>query len=174
MSPEEKSRTRDRLEAAYEKMLERVHALVGQPGNRVSALRGDLEQAREKAVELGELTREEAEKVATYLERDLHDAAVFIAETGQELQQWWRFDLQQVEERLLDMFISVADQTSVQLRAMQEELRRAGLYYAGEVTGPGTLVCNDCGRELHFRKPGRITPCSGCHGNEFRRLPIDE
>jgi Zn finger protein HypA/HybF involved in hydrogenase expression len=174
MNSEEKQHPRDRLETAYEKMLERVHTLLGQPGNRISALRGDLEQARETAVELGELSREEADKVATYLERDLHDAAVFIAETGQELQQWWRFDLQQVEERLLDMFISVADQTSLQLQAMNEDLRRAEIYYAGEVTGPGTLVCNDCGQEFDFHKPGRIAPCSNCHGRAFRRLSIDE
>jgi len=174
MNPGEKHRTQDRLEVAYEQMLERVHTLLGQPGNRVSALRRDLEQVRERAVELGELTREEAEKVATYLERDLHDAAVFIAETGQELHQWWRFDLEQVEERLLDMFIGVADKTSVQLRAMGEALRRAELYSAGEVTGPGTLVCKDCGKEFHFSKAVRIGPCSDCHGKEFRRLLIDE
>jgi Zinc-ribbon containing domain len=174
MTSEPKGNALSRLEAAYEKMLERVHYTIGQPGNRVPALRHSLEQAREKAVELGELSREEADRVAVYLERDLRDAAVYIAETGRQLRDWWRFDLAQVEQRLLDMFVGVADQTSVQLREMSEVLKQAQYYYTGELTGPGTLVCNDCGRELHFRRPGEIPPCPACLGTEFRRVGLPE
>lgn len=166
------SGSRDPLATAYDIMLERIHALVGQPGNRVFALRADLAFAREKAVELSELTREEATRIAMYLERDLHDAAVFIAETGQELRQWWRFDVQQVEERVLDMFSSVADQTSLQLRAVNETLRQTAIYQAGEVTGPGTLVCDHCGLEQHFPRSCRIDLCTSCHGKEFHRERI--
>jgi len=168
MATEEKS-TLDRLVAAYEKMLERVHETVERAESQVPALKQNLEQAREKAVELGELTREEAEKVASYVERDIHDAAVYISDTGQQLREWWDFDLKQMEERALELFASVADQTSLQLREMRENLRRAQLYHTGEVTGPGTLVCTGCGKAMHFKKPGHIPPCPGCRKTEFRR-----
>jgi len=174
MTTEEKHRPLDRLVAAYETMLERVHASAEKAEQRMPTLSQNLTQAREKAVELGELTREEAEKVAAYLERDMHDAAVYIADTGQQLREWWNFDLKQMENRLLDMFIGVADQTSVQLREMEETLRQAQIYHTGEVTGPGTLVCSGCGKTMDFAKPGRIPPCPKCHATEFRRQPAEE
>ncbi|MES9926605.1 MAG: hypothetical protein ABW158_00685, partial [Candidatus Thiodiazotropha sp. 6PDIVS] len=45
----------------------------------------------------------------------------------------------------------------------------ASLYHTGEVTGPGTLVCAQCGKEMHFKKTGHIPPCSGCKGTDFQR-----
>jgi rubrerythrin len=173
MTSEEKNAL-DRLVAAYEKMLARVHETVERAESHVPALKQNLDQAREKAVELGELTREEGEKVASYVERDIHDAAVYISETGQQLKEWWDFDLKQVEARVLEMFIGVADQTRLQLREMTENLRRAELYHTGEVTGPGTLVCTGCGKAMQFKKPGHIPPCPGCHKTEFRREIIEE
>ncbi len=172
MNTGDKNIAMDRLVAAYEKMLERVHDAVEKAGSHVPAFRQNLDHAREKAVELGELSREEADKVASYIERDMHDAAVFISETGEQIRDWWQFDLKQIEGRVLDMFVNVADQTSVQLREMRENLRRAELYHTGEVTGPGILVCGGCGKEMNFKKPGHIPPCPGCHGTEFKRKPI--
>ena len=76
MSDSEKHDPVDRLVGAYERMLERVNgALKHAEKTTVPTLRHALEQAREKAVELEEITREEAERVADYLERDMHDAA---------------------------------------------------------------------------------------------------
>jgi hypothetical protein len=173
MTSEEKNAL-DRLVAAYEKMLERVHETVERAESRVPAFKQNLDQAREKAVELGELTREEAEKVASYIERDIHDAAVYLSETGHQLREWWDFDLKQMEARVLELFASVADQTSLQLREMTENLRRAELYHTGEITGPGTLLCTGCGNAMHFKKPGHIPPCPGCHATEFRREVAEE
>lgn len=169
MTSGDKNNTLDRLVAAYEKMLGRVHDNLDKAESRVPAFKQTLENAREKAVELGELTREEAEKVASYIERDMHDAAVFISETGQQIRDWWQFDLKQIEEQVLEMFAKVADQTSLQLHEMQESLKRAEMYHTGEVTGPGVLVCQGCGKEMNFKKPGHIPPCPGCHGTEFKR-----
>lgn len=173
MSSEEKNSALDHLVSAYEKMLERVHDSVERAEQHLPSLKQNLDNAREKAVELGELTREEADKVSSYLERDMHDAATYMTETGQQLRDWWQFDVKLMEQRLMDMFIGVADQTSVQLREMTENLRRAQLYHTGEVTGPGTLVCTGCGKEMHYTKPGRIPPCPNCHATEFRRQPAE-
>ena len=59
----------------------------------------------------GELSREEAERVAGYVERDMKDAAGFLGETHQELADWLKFDLRMIESRLLEMFANVADRT---------------------------------------------------------------
>ncbi|HOP16864.1 MAG TPA: zinc ribbon-containing protein, partial [Gammaproteobacteria bacterium] len=134
-------------------------------------LREALANAREKAVELEELTREEAEKVSRYVERDLHEAASFIADTGQEFRDWLTFDWRLMQNRMLDMFAGMADQTSQALRGFAEQARQASQYHTGEVTAPGVLECSECGEILHFEKTGRIPPCPKCNATTFQRKP---
>jgi len=161
----------DRMTDAYEEMLEHVHdAMEETRDSALPGLREYLSDVREKMVEIGELTREEADQIAAYLERDIKDAAGYLSETGEQLSQWWRFDVRQVEDRLLEMFINVADQTKLELERLAQQAHRSSLYHTGEVTGPGTLVCSGCGKELHFKKTGHIPPCAECQGTEFRRF----
>ena len=161
----------DRLTDAYEEMLEQVHDTMEETKeNALPGLREYLSEVREKMVEIGELTREEAEQLATYLERDIKDAATYLYETGQQLSQWWRFDVQQVEQRLLEMFINVADQTKLELERLAEQAKGTTLYHTGEVTGPGTLVCSNCGKVLNFKKAGHIPLCPECKQTEFQRI----
>ncbi len=171
MSPDNNQDPLDRMVVAYEKMLQRVDELLDKAEETaIPTLKKGLEQAREKAVELNELTREEAEKIASYVERDLHDAAGFLHKTGDELRNWVRFDLQLIEDRILDMFASVADKTRLELGRFSQQAQEATLYHTGEITGPGTLVCSECGKEMHFHKAGHIPPCAGCHGSKFARM----
>lgn len=160
----------DRLVDAYEKMLERVdEAFDKAQETTLPALKQNIEHAREKAIEMGELTREEAEKIAGYLERDMKDAGEFLTKSGEEFRNWMRFDIELIEDRLLEMFASVADQTRLELEKLAERARQASVYHTGEITGPGTLVCSGCGNELHFKKTGHIPPCGKCHGTEYKR-----
>jgi len=167
---EEKKDPLDRMVEAYETMLERVDALLKKAeGSTLPNLRQSIDSAREKAVELDELSREEADKIAQYLERDMADAASFMARTGKEFRDWMRFEAELIEGRLLELFIGVADRTVVELEQLAERAREASTYHTGELTGPGVLVCTQCGKEMHLRKPGHITPCDGCGGVSFRR-----
>ncbi len=162
--------TLEYLVEAYDTMLKRVSDTVEKAEqSTIPALKKNIERARETAIEVGELTRDEAEKIATYLERDMHDAADFLSETGKEFKEWGKFDLELIESRLLEMFANVADKTRLELDALARQARRASMYHTGEITGPGTLVCTTCGKEIHFQKTGHIPPCSGCHGTEYRR-----
>ena len=162
--------TVDRLVDAYEAMLERVHEAADSAEEKtVPWMRDALANARDKAVELEELTREEAEKVSRYVERDLHEAASFIAETGQEFRDWLSFDWQLMQNRMLDMFAGMADQTGAALKGFAEQARQASLYHTGEVTAPGVLQCTECSEELHFKKTGRIPPCPKCNATSFQR-----
>lgn len=163
-------RPADKLVAAYEAMLKRTQETL-EAAQKESAprFRELLEKARDNMVELGELTRDEAHKVADYLRRDVEDAASYIADTGEDIRQWWRFDLELIEQRMMDMFAKAADQTSLQLAQWAETARQMSLYQAGEITGPGTLVCDKCGAETHFVKAGRIPACADCGNMSFRR-----
>ncbi len=158
----------DRLVEAYESMLERVHDFFDDDDRKTNLVEA-LAEAREKAVGLGELTREEADKLSLYVQRDIQDAAEYIVETGQEFRDWFVFDWKLVEDRLFRMVAGVADQTSLQLKALAQQAREASLYHTGEITGPGTLVCTGCGKEIHFQKTGHIPPCPTCSGTSFSR-----
>lgn len=164
----------DKLVGAYEELLRRTQeTLAATQKESAPRFRELLEKARDNMVELGELTREEAHKVSDYLRRDVEDAASYIAETGQDLSDWWRFDLQLIEQRMMDLFARAADQTSLQLAAWAETARQMTLYQAGEITGPGTLVCDRCGAKTHFVQPGRIPNCADCGNLTFRREDPD-
>lgn len=160
----------DKLIHAYEQMLNRTKTFLTEANQELTPkLEYVLDTAREKATELGELSREEAEKIADYLRRDLHDAAEFMANENSELRDWLRFDVGLVENRILDALSLLIDQTKVDLADFDEQAQRFGEWHTGEITGPGTLVCRECGEEIHFHKTGHIPPCPKCHATVYRR-----
>ncbi len=173
---EKKQNHDDKLIHGYERMLERVKEFMEKTvEEEAPRLRHAIEHAREKAVELGELTREEAEKIAEYLRRDIEDAAAYLSsDEMQELKDWLRFDIRLIEERLADLFLSVADKATVEFLEFKQQLQSAVRYHTGEITGPGTLECVSCGERLHFHKTSRIPPCPKCHHTVFKRVADEE
>lgn len=165
--PQEKRSLNEKHLHAYDRMMERVKAAMAHAGYQ--NLRHAVEIAKDKAVELGELTREEAERIGDYLVRDIEDVGTYLAETGGELKDWLRFDLHLIEDRLLEMFAAAADQTKLELLMLAERARQASLYHSGEITGIGTLRCDNCGKLLHFHAASHIPPCPKCHGAVFKR-----
>lgn len=155
---------------AYELMLERAMEGFHKAGEKTGpALHKLIDKARDTAVELEELSREEAEKVSDYLKRDLTDAAEHLVETGDELKEWMGFETRLIESELFQLFMRAADKTTVELLELKEKARQASSYHTGEITGLGTLSCDQCGEKLHFHKPGRIPPCPKCHATVFHR-----
>lgn len=156
-----------RLVQAYERMLERVRQGLDEAEE---GLEQALGKARDTAVELGELTRDEAERIAAYLRRDMQDMAQHLEQTGSELDTWFHIDLELIEARLLDLLGSVADRTRVELAALAARAQTADLYRTGEVTGPGAFECTACGHRLELHATGHIPPCAHCRATVFRRL----
>ncbi len=160
---------------AYDRMLERTREFLNEAGEELKPkLQHALDAAVEKTTELDELTREEAEKIAEYLKRDLQSAGEYLAsDKAKELADWFRFDIKLVEDRILDALSLLVDPTKVELALLAERARLAD-WHTGEITGPGTLACTSCGKELHFHKTGHIPPCPKCRGTVFRRQLDDE
>lgn len=158
----------------YNRMMERVrHMLEDTEHKSRPSFDHVIARARDRAVELGEATLEDAAQVADYLKRDLSAMAGYMHETGKEYSDWFHMDLELIEARLLDLITSVADQTEVEWArwaAQAQQADQLSNYRSGEITGPGTLECIACGEQLRFVKTGRIPPCSACHAGEFRRL----
>ena len=107
--------------------------------------------------------------MSAYIKRDLSDAADHLSETGRELKDWLGFETTLLESSIFDLLLKAADKTTLELLKMKEDAQQASIYHTGEITGPGTLVCDQCGEKLHFRKAGKIPPCPKCHATTFHR-----
>jgi hypothetical protein len=171
MRDENEQHDKEKLVHGYNRMLERVRsAIEGTEKEARPLVSHVIGRAKEKAVELGELTREEAEKVGHYLRRDLEDAGEYLSsDRAEEFMDWLRLDVQLVEQRLLELMTSVADKTKVELIELQRQAERTPEYHTGEVAGIGTLVCASCGQPVHFHATGHVPPCPKCHGTVFVR-----
>ncbi len=159
----------DILGAIYERLYEKAEKEVREL-EKVSepALHRIIEKVKEKLEDIEGATREDIDKVAEWVKRDLHDVAHYLSETGKELRDWLGFETALVESSLLYRLFSAADPTTLELLKLKEQAEQAE-WHTGEITGPGTLVCVNCGEKLHFYTIGHIPPCPKCHGTVFRR-----
>lgn len=162
-----------KLTHAYDRMMQRVQTgleeLEQAEREAIPALHRSIEKAARTAVELEELTHEEAQLISSYLKRDLQDAGHYLNQSGKDLRSWLQFDLELIEDRLLDLFTSAADKTRLEMLDFEEQMERAQHYHTGEITGPGTLICDECGSRLNFHATAHIPPCAACHGSRFSR-----
>ncbi|AFJ01802.1 protein of unknown function DUF1451 [Methylophaga frappieri] len=162
----------DKLSAAYDRMMARIHQFINDSEHQtMPSLQQRIQLAKERAIELKELSGEEAEQIALWLERDMHDAVGYLQDSGEDFATWLQFDLQQVESRFLALFASVADKTRLELNQLAQQAIRAETYHTGEVTSIGTLYCVSCGGKMQFRQTARIPPCPRCHQTRFTRQP---
>ncbi|HYW04009.1 MAG TPA: zinc ribbon-containing protein [Gammaproteobacteria bacterium] len=170
--PPEDDRDRERGEHephAYNRMLGRVRDALEDLGDSPQ-LHIALERAKQRAVELGELSRDEADRIGGYLRRDLEDAGEFLATGGRSLRDWLQFDLEYLEQWFRDYWQSATDMTRVELANFERGLGPVN-YYTGEVAAPGTFVCRACSQTLTLQRTGHLPPCPRCHGSTFARRP---
>ena len=159
-----------KLIAAYDKMMQRVEQLLDTAEQQaLPVLQKNIDKAKQQAIELKEITKEEAEKIGGYLLRDIHDAADYLEKSGKEISSWFNFDLELIEDRLLDIFAKIADKTRMELAQLAAQAKRAQEYHTGEITSIGTLACQSCSTLVHFKKTSRIPPCPKCHKTVFVR-----
>ena len=95
--------------------------------------------------------------------------AMSMMETSSEFSDWLMLDIEVIERKLIDLFLSVADKTRVELEQFGVQNRGLSQYYSGEITGPGTLQCNACGHKVAFTTTSQIENCTECGHNSFRR-----
>jgi hypothetical protein len=137
-----------------------------------TALEKALQESKKPESSLHQLLDDASDELyqyKQYIKRDLLDAAHHLTETGEELKDWLGFDLLLIKNELWQQFTEAADQTTLELLKLKNIAANAE-YHTGEVTGLGTLSCDQCQAQLHFHKPGRIPPCAKCHGTNFHRL----
>ncbi len=148
----------------YQKLADRAAEMMTE-GRK--SLDEALKHASDEISSGGEYTREQAEKIASYLRRDL-------SEVGQKAKKARDSVLEAAEPRrlaagvqsgLAKLLTNAADF----LHDLADKSERSLTFHTGEVTSPGTLSCKDCGKEIHLRETTKIPPCPKCHKTIFRK-----
>lgn len=152
-------------EAIYEHAAENLHKLKHKD---LPAIHKILDEARDKAVKIDALTEDDAVQLTQWLKRDLDHAISYLAEAGHEIKDWLGFETSLLESEFFYLLLQTADQTTVELQQFKENAEHPE-YHTGEMSGPGTLTCDECGENLHFYNAGRIPPCPKCHSTVFHR-----
>jgi rubrerythrin len=150
----------DLMEHIYEAMDDTLHSFAEA-----------LDISKEKLRKVGDLTNEELDKVSGFVQRDVEHAAHGLSskEDSGSLSEWFKFDVELLENFALDAFLSIADKTRIELAKLQE-LAKAHVYHSGDITIPGTFICDECGKEIAFKTPSEIPECPVCHAKTFIRV----
>lgn len=157
----------DKLVQGYNTMMDKLSEWTEKADeNAGPMIINGVKEAEEFLTDLKEWTAEEIDLISRYVKRDLQDAAEKMEKENKTFLEWLEFDKQLIEDKILSVFASMADQTRLELDHLRET---ANEWHTGEITGIGVLVCQNCGKELHFNKPGRIPPCPSCKHTVFRR-----
>lgn len=172
--PEDKSKAAaERLIHAYDRVLQRADQVFGSATTHSeTALSHALDTAREKAIELGELTRGEADKVHEFVVRDLYDVGRHLATEEREVTDWLRLGALFVENELFDRFSGLAQAAKLELKHLEKAKHRFDEWHTGEVTTIGTLRCRSCGELVRFERTGHIPPCPKCHATVYERAKV--
>ncbi|MCW9013352.1 MAG: zinc ribbon-containing protein [Gammaproteobacteria bacterium] len=156
---------------AYNRMMARIRDSIDTAeAEAVPTLQRAIDQAKKQAIHLGEITLEEAEEIGNYIKRDINDAAEYLMETSHEFSEWLMLDIDIIEQKVLELFLSVADKTRVELEQLSHPKCDITEYHTGEITGPGSLVCIKCKQMVHFNTTSQIPPCPNCKHTDFKRL----
>lgn len=155
----------------YEQLLQRAEETLNTSAERTeAALKHALSAAREKAVELGELTQEEADKVHDFVTRDLYDAGQHLLQEERELSDWLHLNILVIEKAVLNRFTKLSQAAKLELEHLKKVKKRLDEWHTGEITTIGTLCCKKCGEQIQFKQVGHIPPCPKCHGTVFERV----
>jgi hypothetical protein len=163
------------LITAYNQMMTEMRSAFDSCSDKQSAdmtLQKALDHARRQAVHLGEVTTEEAHEIGEYIKRDINDAAEYMMDTSAEFYDWLMLDIEIIERKVIDLFLSVADHTRIELeqfKQIRSVSEHTPIYKCGEITGPGTLICENCGEIKSFIHSDKISDCDKCQHHRFIR-----
>ncbi|SJM94244.1 zinc ribbon-containing protein [Crenothrix polyspora] len=159
---------KNKLVDAYTHLMEHLYEVMD---NTLHGLADGLEVAKDKVHEASTLTREEIDKVSGFMQRDLNSAARSLSDKkdNNSLSEWLKFDIELLENFATEAFLNLADKTKLEL-AHLEQLAKTDNYHTGDVCAPGTLVCDDCGKEIAFKSASTIPQCPQCQGKSFIRV----
>lgn len=153
----------------YNRMMERIKSTIDNATEDATpTLQKAMEQAINHANEQEELTRSEAEQIANTIKNDLNDAAEHLMETNSDFTEWLKMDLDALEQKILDLFLSVADHTRMEIKQFIGDVEDS-TYYSNDLACRGDYQCLHCQNVIHLARVSPLVACPVCKQTEFMR-----
>ncbi len=151
---------------AYDELMEHLYEIMD---DTLHSVADALEIAKEKTI--SGLSQEDIDRVAGFLMHDVEHAAHsnLAADNQDSIADWFKFDVELIENFALDAFTSIADKTRIELAKIENQAKKYHTYASGDIVGPGTFVCNQCGKQIAFKSTSEIPQCPECKTKTFSR-----
>lgn len=133
------------LISAYNQMMAEMRDIFDQDKQQGEqsdiTLQKILDMAKHQVVHAGKASAEEAHEIGEYIKRDVNDAAEYMMESSTEFHDWLMLDIELIERRVIELFLSVADYTRIELEQFKQKppvSEQAPTYKGGEITDSDT------------------------------------
>ena len=129
------------LISAYNQMMAEMRDTFDQGERSDITLQKILDMAKHQVVHAGKASPEEAHEIGEYIKRDVNDAAEYMMESSAEFYDWLMLDIELIERRVIELFLSVADHTRIELEQFKQNpsiSEQASTYKGGEITDSDT------------------------------------
>ncbi len=163
------------LISAYNQMIKVMQEAFAQSNTGDMSLQKALKLAKHQVVLPGKISSEEAFAIGEYIKLDVNEAAEQMMESSAEFYDWLMLDIEEVERKVMVLFLSVAEHTRQELEQFKRAKPSAEFdlheqltsYKSGEIAQPGILVCENCGNTEVFFSSGTISRCECCEHDYF-------
>jgi rubrerythrin len=158
---------KDNFIQAYNNFMRHLHETLGDADYSTADA---VEIAKGKTSQQSDLSAEEIDKVSGFVARDLTHAANNLAQNDKNsFSNWLKFDMDLIENFAFESFLDLADKTRLELAMLEQKAKDYHPYHSGEITGPGTFICEECGKEIAFKSTSQIPECPECKSKTFVR-----
>jgi len=152
-------------EDQYDELAERFKELFEAGAEKSSEFaQVAMEKARQQLTAAGAFSEEQGKNLKRFLERDFTQMANVMRDEAKE-----KLNPSRVGAGAMSSLSTLLNMAGSALSSIAERTQKAISCRSGEITSAGTLTCNACGHDLHFKKTGRVPPCPKCHATEFRK-----
>ncbi len=134
-------------ETQYEKLAHKTAELLDSIKEKTpETIEKIIETAKKELVSAGEISSKKAEE-------DFHKLGEVIKDKSHP---------SRLSAGVLNIFHDIAKSVGTKLTVLADKTEEKLTFKTGGMTGPSTLTCTKCGKEIHLVKTARIPPCSGC------------
>ncbi|EYH93908.1 hypothetical protein SEEH4541_23752 [Salmonella enterica subsp. enterica serovar Heidelberg str. N4541] len=130
-----------------------------------------VEQARQRVMQTGELTRTEVDELTRAVRRDLEEFAMSYEESQED-----SVFLRVIKESLWQELADITDKTQLEWREVFQDLNHHGVYHSGEVVGLGIWCARSatiiwrCTRRMCCRSARSVATISFSAGRLSRKV----
>lgn len=169
MSEEKQPTEQEKHEVdVYERMAKETRKAFENASKKTTEALDDALDYAKKELDRAEVaSKDTLERVEKFLKRDLEQTASDFERLGDKASEL--LHPSRLGAGLLDLSSELLNNAADAFKKLAKRADDARIYHSGEMTGPGTLVCKGCGKEMHFKHTGHIPPCSSCKKTEFSK-----